>query len=113
MGQTAEFLVADSQTKVESFVRRTPRRQCLAMHGAVDVSGSVGVVPNTGIIAIPVGRHGFGQCSEGQRGHPLGQLGRLHQNGEAAPSTHRSNYVLSFDHDPIPEWESLTESPPP
>ena len=74
----------------DSFVRRTPRRQCLAMHGAV--SGSVGVVPNTGVNAIPVGRHGFGQCSEGQRGCPLGQLGRLLQNGEAAPSTHRSNY---------------------
>ena len=61
-----------------------------AMHGAVDVSGSVGVVPNTGIIAVQVGRHGFGQCSEVQRGRPLGQLGRLHQNGEAAPSAHRS-----------------------
>ena len=73
-----------------------PRRQRLAMHGAVDVSGSVGDVPNIGIIAVPFGRHGFGQCSEGQRGRPVGQLGRLHQNGEAAPSAHRSNHDAEF-----------------
>ena len=85
-GNTGEFLVADSQTRIDSFVQR------LAMHGAFDVSGSVGVVPNTGIIAVPVGRHGFGQCSEGQRGRPLGKLSRLHQNGEAAPPAHRSNH---------------------
>ena len=101
-GHAGEFLAADSQTRFDSFVCRTPRRQCLAMHGAVEVSGSVGVVPNTGIIDIPVGRYGFGPCSEGQRGRPLGQLGRLHQNGEAAPSTHRSNNDASLvDHDPV------------
>ena len=45
----------------------------LAMHGAVDVSGSVGVVPNTGIIAVR-GEAWVCQCSE-ERGRPLFQLG--------------------------------------
>ena len=108
-----------------------PRRQRLAVHRAVDVSGSVGDVPNISIIAVPFGRHGFVV-----RGREATQWASWADCIKMVKQRHppiAATMMRSFDNDPgqccrevgicqrclmeagfdIPEWESLAESPHP